>query len=83
MVSHTKSGIYGSSPIDIRVDKTSKWNVTGDSWVQALSSARGDLGNIFAAEPGVVVHYNASHVLNAYLEGKSVELQGGGLAQPY
>lgn len=79
----TTSGTYGSSPVDVRFDNTSAWNVTADSWVQALASARGDLSNVFAAESGVVVHYNASHVLNAYLEGKSVELQGGGSAQPY
>jgi hypothetical protein len=73
----------GSPPVNILVDNSSKWNVTKESRVQALVSARGDLSNIFVAEPGVVVHYNSSHVLNAYLEGKSIELQGGGMAQPY
>lgn len=83
VVSNTTTGIYGSSPVDIRVDNTSRWNVTKESWVQSLASAQGDLANIAVAEPGVVVHYNASHVLNAYLEGKTIELYGGGLAQPY
>jgi len=73
----------GSSPVDIRVDETSKWTVTKESWVQSLVSAHGDLSNIMVAEPGVVVHYNASDILNKYLEGKIVELQGGGSAQPY
>jgi hypothetical protein len=51
--------------------------------VQALASAQGDLSNIVVAEPGVIVHYNATNVLNAYLDGKAVELQGGGSAEPF
>lgn len=83
ITSNTTTGLYGSSRIEIRVDATSSWNVTKDTWLQALMSAQGDLSNIFVAEPGVVVHYNASDSNNQYLEGKTIELQGGGSAQPY
>ena len=69
--------------MDIRIDSTSKWNVTKESWVQSLATAQDDLSSISVAEPGVVVHYNASHVLNQYLQQKTIELQGGGSAQPY
>ncbi|KAB5560097.1 hypothetical protein GE09DRAFT_1220758 [Coniochaeta sp. 2T2.1] len=69
--------------IDIRIDITSRWNVTKESWVQSLSTAMDDLRRVSVAEPGIVVHYNASHVLNKYLQGKTIELQGGGLAEPY
>ncbi|KAB5562986.1 hypothetical protein GE09DRAFT_1056730 [Coniochaeta sp. 2T2.1] len=83
VTSNTTTGIYGASPVDIRIDLTSRWNVTKESWVQSLSTAMDDLQSVSVAEPGIVVHYNASHVLNKYLQGKTIELQGGGLAQPY
>ncbi|OIW30944.1 hypothetical protein CONLIGDRAFT_668822 [Coniochaeta ligniaria NRRL 30616] len=83
VASNTTTGVYGTAPVDVYIDDTSSWHVTKESWVQVLESARGDLSNIVAVEPGVVVHYNASALANEYLEGRTVELQGGGLARPY
>jgi hypothetical protein len=83
VTSNTTTGFYASSPIDIGIDSTSAWNVTKESWVQRLTSAYHDLRNIIVAQPGVVVHYNVSDPLNRYLEGRTIELGGGGSAVPY
>lgn len=66
--------------IGLIVDASSKWTVTGDSTVHNLTLADDDLSLI--ASGGHTISYNASSAANAWLNGTTHSLSGGGSLKP-
>lgn len=71
---------FGDAYFDIAVDATSFWILTKTTTVQNFTSGDPTLKNIIGN--GFDVLYNASAVLNTYLDGQTIELTGGGYAKP-
>lgn len=64
----------------ISLDKSSRWDVTGDSYVSKITNKNARCGNI--RSNGHTIYYDASHKENAWLKGKTVSLSGGGKLTP-
>lgn len=64
--------------ISLSLDKTSHWNVTGTSYVGALTDSDTTFSNI--KDNGNTIYYNSS--ANTALKGKTYTLQGGGKLVP-
>lgn len=64
----------------ISLDKTSVWNVTGDSYVTVITNALTDCSNIISN--GCTIYYDASNTANAWLNGATISLSGGGTLTP-
>ncbi|KAL1879299.1 hypothetical protein Daus18300_001880 [Diaporthe australafricana] len=71
---------YSDSYVDVALDATSSWTLTADSYVQNLTDADATLANI--ASGGFNVYYNTSALLNGWLAGSTISLEGGGSATP-
>ncbi|WP_296814249.1 hypothetical protein [uncultured Megasphaera sp.] len=65
---------------DLSLDASSVWNVTGDSYVSALTDEDTTLGNI--RSNGYRIYYDKSNAANAWLKGKTVKLADGGKLMP-
>ncbi len=65
--------------VTITLDKTSAWNVTEDSYVNAVTDADGTLSNITGS---ATVYYDSTNDANAWLGGKTFALAGGGELRP-
>lgn len=66
--------------VTITLDKTSKWNVTADSYVTAIIDADSTFPNIVSN--GHTIYYSTSDSRNSSLNGKTVTLSDGGKLVP-
>lgn len=64
----------------LTLDKTSIWNVTGDSYLTTLTDDDLTLANIH--DNGFTIYYESSAATNSWLGGKSYNLAGGGRLIP-
>lgn len=62
------------------LDATSKWNVTGNSYVTSFADADSTLKNI--VDNGFTIYYDASSDTNSRLGGRTIYLAGGGKLTP-
>ncbi|KAK3935112.1 hypothetical protein QBC46DRAFT_358521 [Diplogelasinospora grovesii] len=65
---------------DVALDSSSNWTLTKDTKVQNFTDGDRTLGNIQSA--GFTLYYNASAGQSKWLGGKTVKLNGGGVAKP-
>lgn len=66
--------------VDLYLDQTSTWTVTGTSFVRILGNSKKNLSNIQSA--GYTVYYTAAETPNNYLNNKAHALSGGGYLKP-
>lgn len=66
--------------LSLSLDATSRWFVTGDSYIEALSDADATLQNI--ESNGFTIYYNSENEANAWLGSKPYALPGGGYLSP-
>ena len=64
----------------VSLDSTSVWNVTADSYVTAITNALTGCSNIVSN--GHTVYYDAGNTANAWLNGATITLAGGGTLTP-
>lgn len=65
---------------DVILDASSIWNVTGNSFVSALTPGMADYSNIH--DNGYTIYYDAKNPVNTYLNEETITLSGGGLLTP-
>ena len=66
--------------VSVTLDSTSKWNVTEDSYVTAITDADATYSNIISN--GHTIYYSASDSRNSALGGKTITLSDGGRLVP-
>lgn len=66
--------------VTVTLDKTSKWNVTDDSYVTAIIDADSSFSNIVSN--GHTIYYSSSDSRNSSLNGKTITLSDGGKLVP-
>ena len=66
--------------VTVTLDKTSKWNVTADSYVTAIVDADSSFSNIVSN--GHTIYYSTSDSRNSALGGKTITLSDGGKLVP-
>lgn len=66
--------------ISLMLDKTSTWNVAGNSYVTTLKDADTALSNIHGN--GHTIYYKSSNRSNSWLRGRTYNLKGGGKLIP-
>ncbi len=66
--------------VALTLDSTSKWNVTGNSYLTSLTDKKTDLSNI--DDNGHTIYYKASSSDNKWLGGKTYTLKDGGKLTP-
>lgn len=64
----------------VNLDKTSTWMVTGTSYVTVITNADESLANI--VDNGNTIYYDSSNDGNAWLNGETITLSGGGKLMP-
>ena len=64
--------------VSVSLDSTSVWNVTADSYVSSISSAKSDFSNI--KSNGYTIYYDSSACIS--LGGKTIALTDGGKLAP-
>lgn len=64
----------------LSLDASSVWDVTGNSYVSALTDEDTTLGNIHSN--GHTIYYDKSNKANAWLKGQTVNLNDGGKVKP-
>ena len=74
------TGGDGAIGISISLDATSRWQLTGDSYVAGFVNADESFSNIESA--GFSIYYNSELEANAALAGRSYALPGGGFLIP-
>lgn len=77
----TAYALHGGGEIAVSLDTTSNWTVTGDTLLQNFTDADTTLKNVFSK--GHTVSYEANSTANAWLNGKTYQLNGGGSLKPY
>ena len=65
---------------DIILDGTSKWILTGNSFVSSITPGMADFSNI--KDNGYTIYYDADNPTNVYLNGETITLKDGGLLTP-
>ena len=86
LVLQNNSSFTGSLPVEARLpvtltlDGTSRWFVTGDSRLMALTEGEDALSCI--ESNGFTVYYDAGRAENAWLGGAEHPLPGGGVLKP-
>ncbi len=66
--------------MSLTLDKSSAWNVTGTSYLTALTDADTALSNI--KDNGNTIYYDSANSANSWLNGKTIKLAGGGQLTP-
>lgn len=66
--------------VTISLDSTSKWIVTSDSYVIALTDSDSSLTNI--KSNGHTIYYDATNSANSWIGGKTISLSDGGKLVP-
>lgn len=76
------NGDNASKDVDIVLDKTTKWELTGNSYIKTLTIQNGKISRIKSQikSNGYNIYYNAYQ--NDWLEGKTIKLTGGGKLIP-
>ncbi|MGN1371043.1 MAG: hypothetical protein ACI4XM_02015 [Candidatus Coprovivens sp.] len=71
-----------SKNVDIVLDKTTKWELTGDSYIRTLTLQNGQISRLKKQikSNNHNIYYNAYQ--NDWLEGKTIKLDGGGRLIP-
>lgn len=64
----------------LSLDATSVWDVTGKSYVSALTDDDRTMSNIHSN--GYTIYYDKSNQANAWLQGKTITLKDGGKVKP-
>ncbi|MDO4546057.1 MAG: hypothetical protein Q4C25_07860 [Bacillota bacterium] len=64
----------------IFLSKDSTWEVTADSYVDAVVNKKKDCSNI--TSQGYTVYYNGDNKANQWLKGRTIQLEGGGKLMP-
>ncbi|KAK1593473.1 uncharacterized protein LY79DRAFT_514222 [Colletotrichum navitas] len=67
--------------VTVRIDETSTWVVTRNSFIRGLSVIGGDLGRIVDRNTTVV--YDKSALESAWLQGRTYTLKNGGQLRPW
>lgn len=66
--------------MELNVDSSSTWNVTGDSYLTSFTDADTTLSNINSNN--FTIYYDSSSTANSWLGGKTYTLNGGGNLTP-
>lgn len=66
--------------VKLKLSKDSAWNVTGNSYLTALTDEDTTLANINSN--GFTIYYDKSNSANSWLDGKTIDLTGGGKLTP-
>ena len=66
--------------VSVALDSSSIWIVTADSRVSSLSDDDTSLANI--RSNGHSIYYDKTQKANAWLDGRTISLQGGGYLTP-
>lgn len=76
------NGDNASKDVDIILDKTTEWELTGNSYIKTLTIQNGKISRIKSQikSNGYNIYYNAYQ--NDWLEGKTIKLPGGGKLIP-
>lgn len=76
------NGDNQSKDVNIILDKTTKWELTGDSYLKTLTIHNGRISRLNSQikSNGYNIYYNAYQ--NDWLEGKTIRLSGGGKLIP-
>ncbi len=76
------NGDNASKDVDIILDKTTEWELTGNSYIKTLTIQNGKISRIKSQikSNGYNIYYNAYQ--NDWLEGKTIKLTGGGKLIP-
>ncbi len=76
----TVNGENTGKEVRISLDKDSRWELAGDSYLTSITDKDKDLENIVSN--GHNIYYDASDSANEWLDGETVELNGGGSLTP-
>ncbi|MCB6203598.1 hypothetical protein [Extibacter muris] len=76
----TLNGENTGKEVRISLDKDSRWELSGDSYITSITDKDKDLENI--ASNGHNIYYDASDSSNEWLDGETFELNGGGSLTP-
>ncbi|MDD2979764.1 MAG: hypothetical protein PHN80_07300 [Hespellia sp.] len=76
----TVNGEHTGKAVSVILDKDSKWNVTGDSYLTVFTNADTSCANIVAN--GHTIYYDATNSANDWLGGKTIESSDGGKITP-
>jgi len=79
-ISSTINADSKGKSVALTLDSSSKWNVTGTSYLTVLSDSDATLSNI--VDNGNTIYYDSSNVGNSWLSGKTMTLSGGGKLVP-
>ena len=66
--------------ISLSLDSTSRWDVTGDSYLTTLTDSDNTLSNI--RDNDHTIYYDSSNTANSWLGGKTITLANGGKLTP-
>lgn len=66
--------------VTVSLDSSSKWVVTADSYVTAITDSMEKLSNI--ESNGFTVYYDSSNSSNSWLNGQTINLDDGGILTP-
>lgn len=80
----TINGGKTAKSISLTLDSTSKWSVTGDSYLTTLTLSGGISGSTISqiVGNGHTVYYDSTNSANSALGGKTYQLSGGGTLKP-
>ena len=67
--------------VSLCLDKDSKWEVTGDSYLNVLTNDDHSFQNIISN--GHTVYYDSTNPANNWLNGRNISLPGKGILKPY
>lgn len=76
----TVNGENKGQNVDISLDKDSKWELTGDSYVNVIKNDDSKCSNI--QSNGHSIYYDSSNAGNSWLNKKTITLSGGGKLLP-
>ena len=79
-LSSAVNGGNSAKSLSLTLDAGSTWNVTGTSYLTAFTNADADCSNI--QSNGYTVYYDAGSSANAWLNGATLSLPGGGSLAP-
>lgn len=80
MLTGAVNAAYSGKEVNLNPAETAVWKVTEDSYLTVLTNALSDCTNI--QSNGHNVYYDATHAGNAWLNGSTIILPGGGLLRP-
>lgn len=66
--------------VDVALDDTSVWDVTGDCYLSSITDSDPTLSNIY--DNGNTIYYDKSSPANGWLGGEAKVLQHGGMLKP-